>query len=197
MTRWRARPRRCRRFRPRVRRLERRTAQAPALIEPAVKALDAALNALEEARGHLERALARRRSRSARTGTHRGAAVRAARRRPQIQCAGRWSRRARRALCRRSGADRCRRRTAGGAGKRARRGRARSLRHGRRRRCRASARRRPRKLDKAVNAELKPLKLERAKFSTEIETEPEPPARTASTASNSGCRPIPARGRAR
>src|SRR5215475_7166062 len=33
-----------------VRRLERRSAQAPALIEPAVKALDAALTALEEAR---------------------------------------------------------------------------------------------------------------------------------------------------
>ena len=32
-----------------VRRLERRGAQAPALVEPAVKALDAALNALDEA----------------------------------------------------------------------------------------------------------------------------------------------------
>ena len=40
-----------------VRRLERRGAQAPALVEPAVKALDAALNALDEARGHLEHAL--------------------------------------------------------------------------------------------------------------------------------------------
>ena len=37
-----------------VRRLERRAAQAPALIEPAVKAIDAALTALDEARGHLE-----------------------------------------------------------------------------------------------------------------------------------------------
>ncbi|HVY57211.1 MAG TPA: DNA repair protein RecN, partial [Xanthobacteraceae bacterium] len=41
-----------------VRRLERRQAQAPAFIEPAVKALDVALNAIEDARGHLERALA-------------------------------------------------------------------------------------------------------------------------------------------
>ena len=41
-----------------VRRLERRQAQAPALIEPAVKAIDAAMTALDEARGHLERALA-------------------------------------------------------------------------------------------------------------------------------------------
>jgi DNA repair protein RecN (Recombination protein N) len=40
-----------------IRRLERRGAQAPRLIEPAVKAFDAALNALEEARAHLEAAL--------------------------------------------------------------------------------------------------------------------------------------------
>jgi DNA repair protein RecN (Recombination protein N) len=40
-----------------VRRLERRTPQAPALVEPAVKALDAALTALEETRSHLEQAL--------------------------------------------------------------------------------------------------------------------------------------------
>ncbi len=41
-----------------IRRLERRAAQAPGLIEPAVKSLDAALGALEDARAHLERALA-------------------------------------------------------------------------------------------------------------------------------------------
>ncbi|HTV36806.1 MAG TPA: AAA family ATPase, partial [Xanthobacteraceae bacterium] len=41
-----------------LRRLERRAAQAPALIEPAIKAIDAALSALDEARGHLETALA-------------------------------------------------------------------------------------------------------------------------------------------
>ncbi len=40
-----------------IRRLERRSAQAPTLIEPTVKALDAALNGLEEARAHLEAAL--------------------------------------------------------------------------------------------------------------------------------------------
>src|SRR5471032_1279276 len=40
-----------------IRRLERRTSQAPTLVEPAVKALDAALTALEETRGHLEQAL--------------------------------------------------------------------------------------------------------------------------------------------
>src|SRR5438105_1937655 len=40
-----------------VRRLERRRAQAPAMMDPAVKALDAALAALEEARHHIEQAL--------------------------------------------------------------------------------------------------------------------------------------------
>jgi DNA repair protein RecN (Recombination protein N) len=40
-----------------IRRLERRSAQAPQLIEPAVKALDTALTALDETRGHLEAAL--------------------------------------------------------------------------------------------------------------------------------------------
>ncbi len=40
-----------------VRRLERRSTQAPGLIEPTVKAIDAALNALDDARGHLEAAL--------------------------------------------------------------------------------------------------------------------------------------------
>jgi len=40
-----------------IRRLERRAAQAPTLVGPAVKSLDAALTALEETRGYLEQAL--------------------------------------------------------------------------------------------------------------------------------------------
>jgi DNA repair protein RecN (Recombination protein N) len=40
-----------------IRRLERRVPQAPSLVEPSVKALDAALNALEDTRAHLEAAL--------------------------------------------------------------------------------------------------------------------------------------------
>ena len=40
-----------------IRRLERRQTQAPMLVEPAVKALDAALDSIEEARTHLEAAL--------------------------------------------------------------------------------------------------------------------------------------------
>ncbi len=61
----------------------------------------------------------------------------------------------------------------------------------------AARRKAAEKLDKAVNGELKPLKLERAQFSTEITSEADAPGRTASTASNSGCRPIPAPGRGR
>ena len=45
----------------------------------------------------------------------------------------------------------------------------------RRRRCRPARKRAAQKLDKAVNAELKPLKLERAQFSTQIESEGEGP----------------------
>jgi len=41
-----------------VRRLERRAANSPALVDPAVKAIDAAINALEEADQHLTAALA-------------------------------------------------------------------------------------------------------------------------------------------
>ena len=40
-----------------IRRLERRSAQASALTDPAIKALDQALNSIEEARSHLEAAL--------------------------------------------------------------------------------------------------------------------------------------------
>jgi DNA repair protein RecN (Recombination protein N) len=40
-----------------IRRLERRAGQAPGLVEPAVKSLDAALTALDETRAHLETAL--------------------------------------------------------------------------------------------------------------------------------------------
>ena len=46
----------------------------------------------------------------------------------------------------------------------------------------------------AVNGELKPLRLERAKFSPRLTVSPMQAARTASIASNSGSRPIPARG---
>ena len=54
-------------------------------------------------------------------------------------------------------------------------GRGHALPRGGTRRCRHARRARPQKLDKAVNAELKPLKLERAQFSTQIEAADEGP----------------------
>ena len=78
-----------------------------------------------------------------------------------------------RKLRRRPRPDRCGCRQAGGAGSGRSRGR-RSAIAGRRCACRRSARQDASdKLDKAVNAELKPLKLERAKFSTQIDADPD------------------------
>jgi DNA repair protein RecN (Recombination protein N) len=154
-----------------VRRLERRAVQVPALIEPAVRAIDVALNALEEARGHLEHAL--------RTADHdprelerieeRLFALRAASRKYGVSVDDLNALAARHtadlALID-AGAERL-----GVLEKAARealelyRAAAAALSQARRK-C-------AQKLDKAVNAELKPLKLERATFSTEIETEPE------------------------
>jgi DNA repair protein RecN (Recombination protein N) len=156
-----------------VRRLERRAAQAPALIEPVVKAIDAALNALDEARLHLEQALrvADFDPNELERIEERLFALRAAGRKynaPVDELA---------ALARRyesdlalidAGAERLaaleqeareavsRYRAAAQALSAARRAAA-------------------QKLDKAVNAELKPLKLERAQFSTQLETEGEGP----------------------
>jgi len=156
-----------------VRRLERRAAQAPALIEPAVKAIDAALTALEEARLHLEGALrvAEYDPRELERIEERLFALRAAARKyavPVDELA---------ALARRyegdltlidTGAERlavleqeaqaaaARYRAAAEALSAARRAAA-------------------QKIDKAVNAELAPLKLERAQFTTDIESEAEGP----------------------
>jgi DNA repair protein RecN (Recombination protein N) len=156
-----------------VRRLERRAAQAPALVEPVVKAIDAALTALDEARGHLEQAL---RAADFDPGElerieERLFALRAAGRKynaPVDELA---------ALARRyegdlalidAGAERL-----AALEKEAQesvtryREAAQSLSAGRKRAAAA--------LDKAVNAELKPLKLERAQFSTQIESGGEGP----------------------
>jgi DNA repair protein RecN (Recombination protein N) len=156
-----------------VRRLERRLPQAPALIEPVVKAIDAALTALDEARLHLEQALrvADYDPDELERIEERLFALRAAARKynaPVDELA---------ALARRhesdlalidAGAERLaalekqaeqavvRYREAASALSAARK--------------RAAA-----KLDKAVNAELKPLKLERAQFSTQIDDDSEGP----------------------
>ena len=194
----RARPRRCRSSRRAVRKLERRSGQAPALVDPSVKALDAALVAIDEARAALEEAHPRDGVRPARAGADRGAAVRPAGRGAEI--------RRRRPTAR--GSARALRRRRRGASMPARSSSAALERRGRRRRhglCRRRPRSsppgaaRPRKaLDAAVQAELPPLKLERARFITEIQTdEASRGSGAASTASSSGRRPIPAPGLAR
>jgi len=150
-----------------IRRLERRQAQAPQLIEPTVKALDAALNALEETRGHLEAALRaadfdpaelerieerlfalRAAGRKYNAPVDELAAL-AARYKSDLALidAGEEQLKALEAAARATEADY---RAAADALSRSR--------------AKAAA-----SLDKAVNGELKPLKLERAKFSTQID----------------------------
>jgi DNA repair protein RecN (Recombination protein N) len=156
-----------------LRRLERRAAQAPALIEPVVMAIDAALIALDEARSHLEQAL---RVADYDPGElerieERLFALRAAGRKYNAQCDELA------ALAQRykgdlalidAGAERLAvlEKEAEAAVKRHREA-AQSLSAERKRVAAA--------LDKAVNAELKPLKLEGAQFSTQIETGGEGP----------------------
>jgi DNA repair protein RecN (Recombination protein N) len=153
-----------------LRRLERRAAQAPALIEPAAKALDAALAALEEARGHLDAAL--------RAGEHdphelenieeRLFGLRAAARKYNVPVDGLTALAAR--YCADlglidAGAERLAALEAAARGAEVSyRAAAAALSH---RRAAAAAR-----LDSAVNDELGALRLERAKFMTEIASEP-------------------------
>jgi DNA repair protein RecN (Recombination protein N) len=154
-----------------VRRLERRAAQAPALIEPAVKVLDAALTALDEACGHLDAALraANHDPRELEKIEERLFALRAAARKHNVPVdelsalAGRYA--ADLGLID-AGAERL---AALEAAARAADGRYREA------AAELSAQRAEAAghLDRAVNGELKPLKLERAKFTTEIATDPE------------------------
>ena len=156
-----------------IRRLERRAAQAPALIEPVVKAIDAALTAMDEARAHLETAL-----RAANYDPHelerieeRLFALRAAGRKynvPVDNLAALGLRYQDDLALIDAGAERLAalEQEARAAGVRYREA-AQALSAGRRKAAQ--------KLDKAVNGELKPLKLERAQFSTQIESENEGP----------------------
>ena len=156
-----------------VRRLERRAAQAPALMEPSAKALDAALSALEDARAHLEEALraADHDPRELERIEERLFALRAAARKynvPVDELNALAARHAADLALIDAGAERlaaleilareadAQYRAAATA-------------------LSAARRKAAEKLDKAVNAELKPLKLERAKFSTEIASESEAP----------------------
>ena len=179
-----------------VRRLERRGAQAPTLVEPAVKALDAALNALDEARGHLEHAL--------RVADHdpqelerieeRLFALRAAGRKynSPVDALNALAEKyagdlalidagAERLAALEKAAKEAEARYRGGCGQavgRAQEGRRKARQGGQRR-------------IEAAQARTREILHRRSRAT------PRRPARTASTASNSGCRPIPARGRAR
>ena len=152
-----------------IRRLERRATQAPSLVEPAVKSLDVALNALEETRGHLEAALRTADFDPAELerNEERLFALRAAGRKYNVPVddlaalalkynndialidAGEAQLKTLVAAAAKADADF---RKAAEVLSKAR--------------VKAAV-----ALDKAVNAELKPLKLERANFSTEIETD--------------------------
>ena len=154
-----------------VRRLERRSTQAPALIDPAVKSLDAALTALDEARAHLEAAL---RIADYDPGElekieERLFALRAAGRKYDVavdELAASAARYRSDLALIDAGAERLAALDA--AAKEADQRYARAA-------AALSARRgeSAQALDKAVNAELKPLKLERAQFTTEIASEPD------------------------
>ncbi len=156
-----------------VRRLERRHGQAPQLIGPTVQAFDAALNALEEARTHLQRALAAADHDPAELERieERLFALRAASRKYNAPIDGLA------ALSQRfaadlelidAGAQRLDQLT--------QEAREADTRFDAAAAVLAQARRRSAtRLDKAVNAELAPLRLERARFSTNIEgAEPGP-----------------------
>ena len=154
-----------------LRKLERRGAQAPALVEPCVRALDAALVAIDEARGTLEQAIRQTEfdPRELEQAEERLFALRAAARKYAVP-ADRLAE-----LCERYAAD-VQAIDAGeeelGALERAVAEAdaayvvaARTLSAGRRRAAKA--------LDGAVQKELPPLRLERARFITEIATDEE------------------------
>ncbi len=149
-----------------IRRLERRATQAPGLVEPAVKALDSALGAIEEARGHLEQALAiaDHDPRELERIEERLFALRAAGRKYNSPVDGLS------ALAERYAADLAL--IDAGAGRLAEleaAARAAGERYAAAAEALSAARRKAAdRLAKAVNAELKPLKLDRAKFSSEI-----------------------------
>ena len=156
-----------------LRRLERRAAQAPALIAPVVKAIDSALNALDEARLHLEHALrvAHYDPLELERIEERLFALRAAGRKynaPVDELAALTRRYADDLALIDAGAERLAALEAEAQATAARyRQAAQTL--------SANRRRAAQKIDKAVNAELKPLKLERAQFSTQIDSEDEGP----------------------
>ena len=156
-----------------VRRLERRAANSPALVEPAVKAIDIAINALEEADQHLNAALiaADFDPLELERIEERLFALRAAARKystPVDGLAALAQRYASDVALIDAGADQLKvLEKAAVAADKAYDAAAQKLSAVR---VKASE-----KLNKAVNAELAPLKLERAKFSTQVESDPASP----------------------
>jgi DNA repair protein RecN (Recombination protein N) len=152
-----------------LRRLERRRAQAPALIDPPLKALDAALSALDDARSHLDAALtaANHDPRELDRIEERLFALRAAARKYNVavdDLAGLRARYAADLAVIDAGAEELKRLEASASqAEKAYRDAAAAL--------SAARKKAATKLDKAVTAELKPLKLERARFFTSIETD--------------------------
>ncbi|MBR0899819.1 DNA repair protein RecN [Bradyrhizobium tropiciagri] len=151
-----------------VRRLERRAANAPALIEPAVKAIDIAINALEEADQHLHAALAATDFDPAELERieERLFALRAASRKystPVDLLAALAAQYANDVALIDAGADQLKKLEAAAAEADKRYAAAAA-------KLSAVRSKAAEKLNKAVNAELAPLKLERAKFMTQVES---------------------------
>src|ERR1700688_1717040 len=156
-----------------VRRLGRRSATSPALSAPAVKAIDAAINALEEADQHLNAALVAADFDPAELERieERLFALRAASRKystPVDGLAALAKKYAADVALIDAGADQLKKLEAA-AGEADQRYNAAAT------RLSAVRVKSAEKLNKAVNAELAPLKLERAKFTTQIESDPESP----------------------
>src|SRR5205085_493113 len=152
-----------------VRRLERRAANSPALVEPAVKAIDAAINALEEADQHLTKALiaadfdpAELERIEERLFALRGAARKYST--PVEGLAALASKYAADVALIDAGAEQLKKLEAAAADADKRYDAAAT-------RLSAARVKAAEKLNKAVNAELTPLKLERAKFSTQIDSD--------------------------
>ena len=156
-----------------VRRLERRAANSPALVEPAVKAIDIAINALEEADQHLSAALIAADFDPAELERieERLFALRAASRKYSTPVDGLAALAAKFvsdvALID-AGANQLKKLEAAAAEADQRYGAAAE-------KLSAARNKSAEKLNKAVNAELAPLKLERAKFMTQVETDANSP----------------------
>ena len=156
-----------------VRRLERRAANSPALVEPAVKAIDIAINALEEADQHLSAALIAADFDPAELERieERLFALRAASRKystPVDGLAALAAKYASDVALIDAGAEQLKKLEAAAAEADKRYGAAAT-------KLSAARTKSSEKLNKAVNAELAPLKLERAKFMAQVETDANSP----------------------